>query len=67
MSNPFGGHGASEVVYTGFGDGIGGMWLWCIHDVARHGSCEDDSAGARVGDYVSTDLSEMIHPKHSAA
>lgn len=55
------------MVYTGFGDGIGGMWLWCIHDVAGHGSCEDDGAGARAGDYIPTDLSEIEHGMHSPA
>ena len=41
------------MVDAGFGDGVGGVWLGLVDDVAGHGGCEDDGGGGGAGDCVS--------------
>lgn len=67
MSDPFGRHGASEMVYTCLGDGIGGVGLGSVDDVAGHRGCEDYGARGRAGDYISIKLSTPFHVKHSSS
>lgn len=67
MSDPFGRHGVSEMVYTGFGDGIGGVRLGSVDDVAGHGGCEDYGARGGTGDDFSTKLSTPFRVKHSSS
>ena len=45
MTDPLAGEGASQVVDAGFGDGVGGVRLWGVDDVAGHGGCEDHGRG----------------------
>lgn len=49
MPNPLARHRTRQVVDAGFGDGVGGVGLGMVDDIAGHRGGEDDGGGGNFG------------------
>lgn len=60
MPDPLARHRTRQVVDASFGDGVGGVGLGLVDDVAGHRGREDDGGGGEVaGDDVSVGLAHV--------